>query len=294
MKNRFGVLFSALSFGLVLIACGGGGPVTSDKRASGRVLDIATGGPFSRAATVQSSVAIANTVIADGSFNITVAGGTTSLSVNAPAASSYPTFQFLFPALNLAQNEVGDLWVGPEKVRVTGTLRNAANGNPIASAPVQFGGQHTVSGADGVFSLNNVAYSSSNTASFLGLVGRVNATGFFANEFTSGGNTATAGVVNVGELLLTPLDSETPPGLPYTIWGNISPRANALNTVVTLKDSGNAVVRRFNVGSDARYQFWVPPGSYTVEFQNGSLSAPSQNVTLSTTTDVVQANATLN
>jgi hypothetical protein len=278
---------------VTLIACGGSGPVVVNK-ASGRVLDVATGGPFNRAATVQSSVAAVNTVVADGSFNVSISTGTTSLIVNSPSAVSYPTFTFGFPALTLAQNEVGDLWVGPEKVTVTGTLRNAANGNPVANAPVRFGGQYGLSNASGVFSLSGVAYSSTNTASFLGLVGRITATGFFANEFTTGGTTATAGVVNIGEILLTPLDSDTPPGLPYTIWGNILPRGNALNTLVTLKDVGGNVIRRFNVGSDARYQFWVPVGTYRVEFQNGTLTAPAQNVTLSTSTDVVQVNATLN
>jgi hypothetical protein len=267
-------LFAFVGVLLVMLACGGGGGNNTTLRASGRVLDIASGAPFSRAATVQSSVGSVNTVVADGSFNVTVSGGTSSLIVIPPAALSYPTFQFNFAPLTLTQNDVGDLWVGPEKVTVTGVLRNAANGNPVGSAPVRFGGQLVISAANGTFAIPNVAYSSTNTASFLGLVGRVDATGFFANEFTTGGNLATAGVVSVGDLLLTPLDSDTPPGLPYTIWGNIQPRAS--------------------VGLDARYQFWVPVGTYRIEFQNGSLTAPAQNVTLNASTDVIQANATLN
>jgi hypothetical protein len=278
---------------VTLLACGGGGPTPTTLKASGRVLDVSTGAPFNRAATVQSSIGVVNTVIADGSFNASVSSGTTNLTVTPPVAVSYPSFLFTFAPLTLAQNEVGDLWVGPEKVTVTGTVRNAANGNPVASAPVRFGGQLGITNASGVFSIPNVAYSSANTASFLGLVGRIDATGFFANEFTTGGNLATSGTVSVGELLLTPLDSETAPGLPYTIWGNILPRANANNTVITLKDAGGATIRRFTAGSDGRYQFWVPVGVYRLEFQNGTLTAPAQNVTLNTSTDVVQANANL-
>ena len=47
------------------------------------------------------------------------------------------------------------------------------------------------------------------------------------------------------------------------------------------------------MGSDARYQFWIEPGTYKLEFQNGALTAPTQNVTLTNSTDVVRADATL-
>jgi hypothetical protein len=142
--------------------------------------------------------------------------------------------------------------------------------------------------------LPNVAYSSANTASFLGLVGQISATNFFSNEFTPNGNLAISGVVNVGEILMTPLDSDTPPGLPFNIWGIVTPSGSANGTIVTLKDTGGTVVRRFTIGSNARYQFWVDAGSYRVEFQNGTLTAPAQNVTLSSSSDVIRADATLN
>jgi hypothetical protein len=53
-------------------------------------------------------------------------------------------------------------------------------------------------------------------------------------------------------------------------------------------------VRRFTIGSDARYQFWVEAGAYRIEFQNGTLTAPAQNVTLGSSSDVIRADATLN
>jgi hypothetical protein len=178
-------------------------------------------------------------------------------------------------------------------VSVTGTVRNAANGSGISGALVKFAGHTVTSNAIGAFTLTGVAYSNANTASFLGLVGRVDATNFFSNEFTSNGNTAVSGVVNVGDILMTPLDSDTPPPVPFSIWGQISPIASAPGTIVALFDSGNTEIRRFTVASDGRYSFWVAPGSYRLTFTNGTLTAPSQNVTLNSSTDVVRIDATL-
>lgn len=281
---------------LTIFGCGGGGgPATPNIGVSGRVLNIETGGQFSTAASVQTSVGVANTSISDGSFTVSAPRGVSQLTVNPPVTSGFSSFVFGFPLpLTAAQNDVGDLWVGPQRVTLRGTLRNASNGDIISGARVTFAGQYALSNSSGLFEISNVAYSSTNTASFLGLLGRVTADTFFATEFTTGGALASAGIVSVGEILLTPLSSDTPPGLPYTIWGNITPRASASGTIVTLRDSSNVVVRRFTVGTDARYQLWVPTGAYTLSFQNGTLSAPNQSVTLTTSTDVVQANANLN
>ena len=278
--------------GLVLVACGGGS--ISSIKITGRVLDIATGGPTTNPSTVQSSTATVNTAIVDGSFTVGGAKGESSLLVSAPSLLHYPVFTYNFQALNQSVNDAGDLWVGPEKVTVTGTVENAADNTPIAGALVRFGGQMATTDASGTFNVLNVAYSSANTSGFLGLVGQVGKTNFLDNQFTPAGNTAIAGVVSVGVILMSPVDSNTPPPPPFNIWGLISPSSLASGTIVTLKDSGGTPVRRFTVGVDARFQFWVQAGQYTIDFANGTHTAPTQNVTLNNNSDVIRRDATLN
>ena len=284
-------IFLAL-MGLVLLACGGG-PIPSI-RISGRVLDISTGGPTTNATSVQTSTTTAMTSVVDGSFLAGGATGETQLLVSAPSLLGYPVFTYTFQPLNQSQNDVGDLWVGPQQVTVTGIVQNAANNNPVPNAVVRFGGQFTATDATGTFNVQHVAYSSANTSGFLGLSGRVEATNFLANQFTPGGNTAISGVVNVGVILLSPVDSNNPPPPPFDLWGLIAPSGLANGTIVTLKDIGGTPVRRFTVGVDARYQFWVQAGQYTIDFANGAHTAPTQNVTLSNNTDVIRRDATLN
>ena len=276
---------------LVLAACGGG-PISSI-RITGRVLDISTGGPTTNPSSVQSSTATVSTSVVDGSFLMGGGKGESQLLVSAPSLLGYPVFTYSFQPLNLTQNDVGDLWVGPQQVTVTGKVENAADNSSIANAVIRFGGQMATTDSTGTFNVLHVAYSSNNTSGFLGLTGRAEATNFLANEFTPAGNTAVAGVVNVGVVLMSPVDSNTPPPPPFNIWGLIAPSNLASGTIVTLKNGGTPV-RRFTVGVDARYQFWVQAGQYTIDFANGTHTAPTQNVTLSNNTDVIRRDATLN
>jgi hypothetical protein len=277
----------------VLLGCGGGGAISSI-RISGRVLDISTGGPTTNPSTVQSSTSVAQTAVVDGSFLIGAGKAETKLIVSAPSLLGYPVFTYDFQPLNQTQNDVGDLWVGPQQVTVTGTVQNAADNSPIANALVHFGGQIATTDATGTFNVLKVAYSATNTSGFLGLSGQVSAANFLSNQFTPGGNTAVSGVVNVGVVLMSPVGSNTPPPPPFNLWGLIAPSNLANGTIVTLKNSIGTPVRRFTVGIDARYQFWVQAGTYSIDFANGTHTAPTQNVTLSNTTDVIRKDATLN
>lgn len=295
MKLLKGLVQSVVlvAIALVAISCGGGGGGggATGITLTGRVLSIVTGGSLNPGVIVQSTNGTtATTSIVDGSFSVASPASATSLLAN---AGSLGVFTFTFPAATQTTTDVGDLWVGPEKVTVVGTLRDAASGNGIAGGKVQFGGQNAVTDSTGQFAIANVAYSSTSTAGFLGLVGTAQATGFFPNTYTSNGNTAVSGLVDVGIVLLSPLSDTTPPGGPYTIWGKISPAASALGTIVTLKQAGTAI-RQFTVGTDGRYQFWVPTGTYTIEYRNGGLTAPTQTVTLATSSDVIQKDVTLN
>ena len=293
MKKVAFLALALLSF--VLLACGGGGGAFSAVRLSGRVLDISTGAPTTTACSVQSQSATATTQVVDGSFLVGAPSGATQLIVSPPSIlTGYPVFTYTFAPQTLTQNDVGDLWIGPQQVTVTGVVQNASDNSAIANATVRFAGQTATTDATGTFNVQHVAYSSTNTSSFEGITGQVDRTNFLSNQFTPNGNTATAGVVNVGVVLMTPVDSNTAPPLPYNIWGIISPSTVANGTVVSLRNSGGTLVRRFTVGADARYQFWVSAGSYHIDFANGAHTAPTQNVTLNNSSDVIRADATLN
>ncbi len=281
-------LFAIL--GLLLAGCGGGGgPTASTFTVSGRVLSVVSDGPVNPSARIQVGATTATTNAADGSFSIVVPSGTTSLTVD--TLSSFGVFVFTIPPVT-ADTDAGDLWVGPEKVTVTGTVRNSTDSTPVANAAVSFGGVLGKTNANGVFTLANVAYSTDSIQGFFSVVGSARATGFFASNF-SATQPAVSSVVTVDDILLTPSTDTTPPPGPYNIWGRINPSSLAAGTLVTLSQSGNAI-RQFTVGSDGKYFFWVPAGTYTISFANGAHTAPNQNVTLAQQNQVVEKDATLN
>jgi hypothetical protein len=244
-------------------------------------------------ATVQIDPAATQTA-SDGSFSFDAPQGATSLlAVYQKTPSDTPiSFRFDIPALN-GTTDLGDLYIGPEKVLVQGRVLSAADSSPIAGAVISFAGRKTSSGADGRFSLQDVAYSSANNTGFLGIQGRVTATGFFAKNFapTQG---ASGGVVTLDDIQLTPETGGTPPPPPYNIFGTVSPSAFAPGTVVKLFLGGNEV-REYTVGSDGKYGFFVVAGTYVIKFNNptNGKSAPDQNVTLNAANEVVQRDVTL-
>lgn len=273
---------------LVVLACGGGGGGGGTAATLvGRILDVKTGGPISPKATVQVGSQSVQTED-DGSFQLAVTAGTTSVTVD---ANAYGAFSFSFPAATDV-TDIGDLWVGPQKVRVTGRVLDSSNTNAIAGATVSFAGRRAVTNSVGTYVLNDVAYSSANLAAFWGIVGNSKATGFFKIDFTAAGKSAVSGTVTLDDLRMTPQGDSNPPPFPFTIWGRISPSANAPGTIVTLKLSGTAV-RILNVGSDGAYYFWVLPGSYTIEAVNGALTGNS-SATLTQPNQVIQKDVSLN
>jgi hypothetical protein len=275
---------------LILIVCacggGGGGGLTTNATLVGRVLDVRTGGPISPAATVQAG-SQTTTTAADGSFQFSVATGTTSATVDAGALGA---FTYTFPAAS-GVTDVGDLWVGPQKITVTGRVLDSTNNNGVEGATVSFAGQRGTTNAVGTFILHNVAYSSANQAAFWGIVGSATAPNYFKVDFTVSGKTPTGGTLTTDDIRMTPSSDDTPPNFPFTIWGKISPSANATGTIVTLKQAGTAV-RVYNVGGDGAYYFWVVPGTYTIEAQKGALAA-NDTATLTQTNQVIQKDLTL-
>jgi len=142
-KALFALTMGALT--LMLAACGGGGN-GGGGTVVGRVLQVETGGPPNPQASVQTSSASALTSTADGSFQVGAPDGSTSLTVDTLTQSSGV---WVFSIVSVSGvTDVGDLWVGPERVSVHGTVRDSTNNNPVPGAPVSFAGRNAVTAAN--------------------------------------------------------------------------------------------------------------------------------------------------
>lgn len=275
----------------VVIGCGGGGGAGgSMPSVLGRVLNVETGGPTNPRSSVQIGANSTLTSATDGSFTLPAAIGTTSLSVDT-LQNNFGIWTFTFPPTT-GTTDVGDLWVGPEKVVVQGIVRNASTNNPLPGATVTFAGRTATTDGSGQFTLVDVAYSSSNQTAFWGIAGRVRATGFVATEWSTQPYLAIGGVVTVDDILLTPESDPNPPPPPFNIWGRVLPDNQAQGTIATLLENGNPV-RIYNVGSEGVYRFWIKPGTYTIDFANGSLTAHVGPFTLNSANDVLRFDVTL-
>ncbi len=271
---------------------GGGGGGGATAAVTGTVVFIETGAAPNPQASVQvggSSVLTDSTV---GSFTVTVPVGTTTLTVN--TNSSGGIWTFTIPAVPAAGEDVGDLWVGVNKVTLIGLVQDSASGAPIAGASVNFGGVTGMTNASGIYSLNPVAYPTTNFSPFWGILGNVTDPNYFANTVTASPNVAVGGVVTCATVLMTPLSSTTPPTSPYTIWGRITPLTLGAGCTVTLSKNGT-VVRTTTADGTGTYYFWVLPGTYTLHFVNGThVDASDPTVTVKATNDVERQDVTLN
>ncbi len=276
---------------LIIGACGGGGGgsiAPANATLTGRVLSVETGGATNPRSSIQVGAA---SVIQqdDGSFQLTVPAGSTTATVD--TRSAWGTYSFTYPAAT-GTTDVGDLWVGPTKVTVTGKVLNAADNSVVKDVAVSFAGRSGVTNAAGVFTLTNVAYSNATQTTFFGITGSARKDGFVKADFTASPNVAVAGKVTVNDILISPAGDINPPPGPYNIWGRVSPSALAPGTAVTLKLNGTAV-RSFTVASDTIYYFWVLPGNYTLEFVNGTHTA-SATANLAAVNEVIRKDVVLN
>ena len=293
--KRFVLLLIVVATALSLNGCGGsGGGGGGTATITGRVIYVETGGAPNPAATVQVGSSTITTDATDGSFTITNAPtGITALTVNTNSAAGVWTFK-IAAATATTTEDVGDLWVGPQKVTLTGAVLDSSTSSPISGAAVSFGGVRGTTNASGIFSLTPVAYPNTNFAAFWGIVGNVTATNYFANTFSASPNTSVAGTVTVASVLLTPLSNTTPPPPPYNIWGRITPTAEGANCTVTLLQNGTAM-RKTIADSTGTYYFWIVPGTYTLHFVSGThTDASDPTVTVKSTNDVVRQDVVLN
>lgn len=273
------VLFS------LLIGCGGGGGGGGGSNGGsggggatlvGRIVDVQTGAAPATPPSVQTSTQTVQAA-ADGSFSVNAPVGATQVLIDSLTADG--TFTYTFPSVPNGTTDLGDLWIGPQRLTLTGRVVDSTNGLPIGGAVVSFAGRMATTANNGTFSLPQVAYSSSAPAAFLGIMGSINAQSYILLNFTAGSGAVVAGVLSTGDLLLTPTSNPNPPGPPYSITGVVKPLGNSTGTVVTLNQSGHAL-RIFNVGADGTYSFWVGPGTYTITYVKGTLTAPTQTVTV--------------
>jgi hypothetical protein len=219
---------------------------------------------------------------------LTAVNGTAALTVD----NGFPP-AWLFSIGPVSGNtDVGDLWVGAERVTLTGTVRDATTNAILPGAEVRFGGKIGLTNSLGVFSLSDVAYSSATQTAFWGIVGDIRATGFFRTEFSAQPNIAIGGVVTVDDILVTPISNPDPPGIPYNIWGVVTAPGGAIGSIVRLKQGG-IDVRVFNVAADGKYLFFVVPGTYTISASKGASTAPDIEVTLTQPNEVIRRDVTI-
>ena len=271
---------------LVLFGCGGGGGGgSSTATVTGRVIQVETGAAPNPTASVQMGSSSVFSDASDGSFQLTAPAGSTLITVDTRTPTSGVWLFTVPPVSGIA--EVGDLWVGPDRVTLTGTVKNSADSAPIANAIVTFGGRIGLTNASGVFTLPEVAYSAANQAAFWGIPGAARATGFFKTDFSAAPNLPVGGIVNVGEIFLVPTSDPNPPGVPFNIWGQVTAPGGPSGAIVRLKQNGTDV-RVFNVGPDGRYFFFVVPGDYIISGSKNGSTAADIPVTLTQPTEVIR------
>ena len=267
---------------------GGGGASGGTIAVTGTVSDVVVGVPNPAAQVSAPGAAATSTSTVDGSFTINVPSGTTTLTVMWEGGTSPVPFTFTFPRITAAE-QVGPLFIGPDKVTVTGSVIDSTTLNPISGAAVTIGGVSGTGASNGTFSIPGVAYSPS--SSFASLPGTITATGYITQNFEPGSALVTNSTVSVGQIGLVPSNGN-PPGTPYNLWGRVSPLKNSPGATVTLSLNG-APYRQTTVGSAGTYYFWVPAGTYTITVSQTGYTAQPVTATLTSTSQILEEDVTL-
>lgn len=280
---------------LLILGCGGGGNTGTtggqNVTLTGRVVWVVDGGPPSPSATVRAGTNSVATEASDGFFSIAAPVGTGLVSVTyTPSGGNAVVFNFTFDPAS-RNKDLGDLYIGPETVSVTGVVRDSATSSPVVGAVVSLGGKRTTSLADGRFTLTQVAYSSNGQAVFFGLQGTVERVGYFTGFFSPGSGPV-GGVVDVGTIAVTPEGGSEPPPLPFNISGQVLPSGSGAFANVELR-SGLTVIRSGTASATGTFTFWAPAGSYTVVATKGALTGTA-NVTVTQVNQVSTVNVTIN
>ena len=178
--------------------------ITSGSQVSGRIVQVETPGGPNPATAVKmllGTTVYSQTVntSADGSFTLLTKNGANIVDVN--------NGSWVFEVNTVSgPTNVGDLWIGPTKVAVQGTVHNAANSNPIEGAIVRFGGKVAITNPMGQFFILEAPYPNpgGSLAGFWSIPGTITATGFTTANFTTNGISESGGIVDVGTINMNP------------------------------------------------------------------------------------------
>ena len=287
--RRFALNFVLAVTTLLAIACGGGGGGSGTVKTvtvSGSVLLIDTLKPTTPPSTVAISSKSVLTDATAGSFGITVPSGPTSATVTyVPSTGTAQVFNYTFPAVTV-DTDLGDLYVGPNTVTVSGRLVDSATAAAIVGGTVTFAGRSAVSASDGSFVLPSVAFPLTNLSGFLSLPGSGSASGYFNQSFQAN-STVVANVISVGDVAMVPSGADTPPGLPADAIVSVTP-ATSGTTVTVL--NGSSSLTTATTDASGHVQFWLPVGTYTLQATQG---AKSGSGTLTITQTNQQSTSTL-
>ena len=259
---------------LIALGCGGGGSATvTNFNLSGFIINIETGSDPDPVATVRVGDNAVLTDSADGFFNILVPPNTTSLTVTFTPAGGNPIVRTFTFAGVTADTDLGDLFVGPEEVTLTGTVQDSTTNQGLSGVLLKIAGRQAISASDGSFAIPGVAFSSNTQTVFFGLQGIATRTNFFESNF-SPTSSPINGIVNIGTISMTPVGGTVPPPLPTNVNGTTSPASSAVGGTVEIL-SGTTVIRTTIVDGFGQFKVWLPAGSYTARVTSSGASGTS-------------------
>lgn len=277
-------------FVATILGCGGGGGGVSSRTVNiqGNVIWIETGSAPSPRATVRIGDQSVLSDAVDGYFSLDTASGTLALTVTYTPTSGPPVVRTFDLGAIAADTDVGDLYIGPEEVVVSGQVLDSTDSSPVSGAKVSIGGRSAFSGSDGRFAVPGVAYSANTLTVFLGLQGKVERSSYFSTFFSPPG-APVSGIVDVGPISIVPTGSTAPPPLPYNVNGTVVSGPGADVQVL----SGTTVIRHVTADGLGKFTLWMPAGTYTVNATLGSLSGTG-TLTISNVNSITNVQITLN
>lgn len=289
--NKWLIALVAL-FGIIILGCGGGGGGVSAGTVNivANVLWIETGSATSPQATARIGDVAVQTDPIDGFISMDVAPGNLTLTVTfTPTGSSTPIVRSFPLGVITGDVDLGEIYIGPEEISITGLIRDSTTSNPVNGATVKIAGRSGITGVDGRFTVPNVAYSSSTQSVFFGLQGQVTKPGYFTTFFSPPG-LPSSGTLDVGELTLTPEGSTSPPPLPFNVSGLATP-TGAFAQIEVL--SGVTPIRNVIADGGGNFSLWLPAGSYTVNATSG-VRTGTTNLVVTNVNTITSVQVTLN
>lgn len=286
------LLFLVVIFGVVILGCGGGGGGVSSGTVNvvANVLWIETGSATSPQATVRIGDVSTLTDEIDGFVSLDVPPGNLTLTVTfTPTGSPTPIVRTFALGVVTGDIDLGEIYVGPEEIALTGQILDSTDSTPVNLAKVKFAGRSAITGSDGRFTVTNVAYSSATQSVFLGIQGQVTKTGYFTTFFSPSGP-PTSGVLDLGTLTLTPEGSSNPPPVPFNVNGLATPTGGFAEIEVL---SGVTPIRNITADAFGNFTLWLPVGSYTVNATSG-VRTGTTNLTVTNVNSITNVQITLN